>query len=238
MRHWFLAFLLLCTAHSLRAAEPRECVVLLHGVGLSGWVMRPLERALQQAGYRTVNLSYPSRTLPFAELGGPWLRAQLAAAGVAEAPRVHFVTHSMGSLVVRLHLREHRPANLGRVVMLGPPNHGSAAADHAKENALLRRVVGLNLAALGTGAEAIVRTLPPADFEVGVIAGTAHLNPLFRGVLTGEHDGAVTVDSAKLAGMRDFLVVAHSHTGMLWRSGVHAQVVAFLRDGQFRRDSR
>jgi len=220
-----------------RAAEQddRECVVLLHGVALSGWAMQPLARAVEEAGYRAVNVSYPSRTLPLEEIARDFLPAQLAAHGVAAAPRVHFVTHSMGSLVVRAYLRDRRPANLGRVVMLGPPNHGSVAADAAVEWAPLRWLVGVNLPRLGTGEAGVAPRLGRADFELGIIAGTSRVNPLFETVLKGEHDGVVTLESARLDGMSDFLVVPHSHTVMLWRKEVIAQVVEFLRHGKFRR---
>ena len=213
--------------------DQRECVVLLHGVGMGAWVMSPLAGTLEEAGYRTLNLGYPSRQLPIEQIAGEWLPAKLRASGVEATPRVHFVVHSMGSLVTRLYVRDHRPANLGRVVMLGPPNHGSAAADRSSRNAFLRALMGVNLPRLGTGEAAIARQLGPADFEVGVIAGKSALNPLFGKDLGTEHDGAVTVESARLEGMRDFIVLPHSHTVMLWRSAVHAQVLAFLRDGRF-----
>ncbi|MFZ5497140.1 MAG: esterase/lipase family protein [Verrucomicrobiota bacterium] len=219
------------------AAETTEpdCVVLLHGIGMRAYVMQRLESALRADGYRTVNLSYPSRKMPFEQLASEYLPAQLAKHAVAGAPHLHFVTHSMGSLIVRKLIQDARPANLGRVVMIGPPNHGSTAADAAKENVLLRKFLGGNLVRLGTGEDAIVRTLGPADFEAGVIAGEVALHPVFGRTLGGKNDGAVTVESAKLEGMRDFLVVPWSHTVMLWRTEVVDQVRAFLRDGKFRR---
>ncbi len=216
--------------------DPRECVVLLHGVAMSGWVMRPLARSLERAGYRVVNLGYPSRTMPAAEIADRWLPDALRAHAVARAPRLHFVVHSLGSLVTRLHLRDRRPANLGRVVMIGPPNHGSAAADRAARSGFLRWLVGVNLAPLGTGPGSIAAQLGPADFDVGIIAGTGRINPLFNGVLAGErHDGVVTLESARLEGMGDFIVTPHSHTVMLWRRDVIGQVLAYLRDGRFAR---
>lgn len=222
---------------SAAEGDQRECVVLLHGVMLSGWAMQPLARAVEDAGYRAVNVSYPSRTLPLEEIARDFLPAQLEAHGVAAAPCVHFVAHSMGSLVVRAYLRDHRPANLGRVVMLGPPNHGSVAADAAQGWAPLRWIVGVNLPRLGTGEAGVAPRLGRADFELGIVAGTARVNPLFETVLKGEHDGVVTLESARLDGMGDFLVVPHSHTVMLWRKEVIAQVVEFLRHGKFRRDA-
>jgi triacylglycerol lipase len=232
---WLLALLGLVAVMPARAAEPaeRECVVLLHGVAMASWTMRPLARTLEAAGYRTVNLTYPSRTMPIERIAADWLPEELRVHDVARAPRVHFVVHSMGSLVTRLYLRDHRPANLGRVVMLGPPNHGSAAADRSFRSWLLHKIMGVNLGALRTGADGIASRLGPATYELGIIAGSSHLNPLFDQDLGGEHDGVMTVASARLAGMRDFIVLPHSHTVMLWRSAVHAQVLAFLRDGRF-----
>jgi len=230
------ALLLLAMAlpRPLPAAEP-ECVVLLHGIGLRSWTMAPLAARLRAAGYRTVNVTYPSRTLPFAELAGEYLPARLREAGVDRAPRLHFVTHSMGGIVLRLHLAAAHPPNLGRVVMLGPPNQGSAAADRVARQPLLARFLGPNLTQLGVADDALVRRLGPADFEVGIIAGRARLNPLFAADLPGDNDGAVLVAATRLAGMRDFLILPYSHTVMLWRRETARQVLAFLRDGAFAR---
>lgn len=229
-----LAGLLCLTAMSAREkpAEP-DCVVLLHGIGMRSYVMKRIESALRADGYRTVNISYPSRRMPFEQLAGEYLPAHLKKHDVARAPRLYFVTHSMGSLIVRKLIQDARPANLGRVVMIGPPNHGSTAADVAKENVLLKKFLGGNLVRLGTGEDAIVKTLGPADFEVGIIAGEVPINPVFGKALGGKNDGAVTIESAKLEGMKDFLVVPYSHTLMLWRKEVVDQVRAFLREGKF-----
>ncbi len=214
--------------------DSRECVVLLHGVGLNGAIMRRLETSLGKAGYRIVNLSYPSRSMPIEQIADEFIPGKLRAAGTDAAPRVHFVTHSMGSLIVRLLCAgNRRPKNLGRTVMIGPPNHGSTAADSAVGSKFLRAVVGVNLAALGTGDAGIVRKLGPADFEVGIIAGSSTMNPFFRRALEDENDGAVTVKSATLEGMRDFIVVRYAHTEMLWRSAVIRQVEVFLKTGKF-----
>lgn len=235
MRRLFL-FLGLIAATSLPAETPAEpdCVVLLHGIGMQGYVMKRIETALIAEGYRVINVSYPSRDMPFEKLAGEYLPAQLQTHDAARAPRLNFVTHSMGSLIVRKLIQDARPANLSRVVMIGPPNHGSAAADEAKQYALLSEFLGENLARLGTGDNSIVSALGPADFEVGIIAGEVALNPVFGNVLTGKNDGAVTVESAKLEGMRDFIVVPYSHTVMLWRDEVIEQAIAFLADGHFK----
>ncbi len=215
-----------------------ETVVLLHGIAMPAWVLHRLARRLAAAGYRVVNQPYPSRALTLEQLAHEHLPAALRAAGAAAAPRLHFVGHSMGAVIVRLHLRDHRPANLGRVVLLGPPNAGSAVADRLGRSALCRWLVGPNLSRLGAAAaDAIAPHLPAPDYETGVIAGAASINPVFSRWLARPNDGAVSVAAARLAGARDFLVVPHSHTMMLWRAPVAAQVVAFLRTGRFARPS-
>lgn len=228
-----LGSLLAPAAFAAEAKEP-QCAVLLHGIGMRGFVMGRLEKALRAEGYRVVNVTYPSREMPFEQLVGEYLAGVLKEHDVARAPRLDFVTHSMGSLLVRKLIQDARPANLGRVVMIGPPNHGSTVADWVAQNRLLGAFMGENLVRLGTGEDAITRTLGPADFEVGIIAGEVAINPVFAQILGGKNDGAVTVDSARLDGMRDFIVVPYSHTMMLWREEVIAQTLAFLRDGKFK----
>jgi pimeloyl-ACP methyl ester carboxylesterase len=230
-----LLFLSLFSARVAQAAAPEpDCVVLLHGIGMQGYVMKRIESALVEQGYRVVNISYPSRELPFEKLAGEYLPAQLLENDVARAPRLHFITHSLGSLIVRKLIQDTRPANLGRVVMIGPPNHGSVAADEAGEYSLLREYMGENLGRLGTGDNSIVSTLGPADFDVGIIAGNTTSVSVFGRVLSGQNDGAVTVESARLEGMHDFIVVPYSHTVMLWRDEVVQQALTYLREGKFK----
>jgi pimeloyl-ACP methyl ester carboxylesterase len=220
-----------------RPAQPppaSETVVLLHGVAMPALEMHPLARALAAAGYRVINLPHPSRSLTIEQLARDYLPAQLRARGMDTAPRLHFVAHSMGGLVVRLYLQEYKPVNLGRVVLLAPPNAGSPVADRLSRSALCRWLIGPNLSRLGTStADAIAPMLAPPDYEVGIIAGNTSINPIFSRWQNGANDGAVSVDSARLPGARDFLVVPYSHTLMLWREATAVQVLAFLRTGRF-----
>lgn len=229
--------LLVLGGRALLPAQPppaSETVVLLHGVAMPAIEMHSIAQVLTAAGYRVINLPYPSRALTIEQLARDYLPAQLHACGADAAPRLHFVAHSMGGLVVRLYLQEHKPANLGRVVLLAPPNAGSPVADRLSRSALCRWLIGPNLSRLGTAtADAIAPMLAPPDYEVGIIAGNTSINPVFSRWQNGANDGAVSVDSARLAGARDFLVVPYSHTLMLWRDATAAQVLAFLRTGRF-----
>lgn len=253
-----LAFLLVMATSDLVAQTP-DTVVLLHGLGRTSASMARIAHALRQEGYRVVNVSYPSRRQPIEWLATTWLPAQLGAAAQspgpaiatgrsgaaanpaarsAAAPKIHFVTHSMGGIMVRLWLREcGPPANLGRVVMLAPPNAGSEISDQMRSGVCFRWFTGRNGARLGTGADSLPRSLGPwpARADLGIIAGDRPLNRLMASRLPAPSDGKVSVASTHLAGERDHLVLHYSHTWIGWRRETIAQVTAFLRAGRFDR---
>ncbi|HNC23507.1 MAG TPA: alpha/beta fold hydrolase [Opitutaceae bacterium] len=235
-RAGLVVLLLLLQAGAALAARADETVVLLHGLGLRSWAMARLAHALERDGYRVVNLSYPSRTLPLEEIAGRWLPEQLVAAGVAPGQPVSFVTHSMGGIVVRQYRHEFPAAPIGRVVMIAPPNQGSEVADRLHDFTPFRWFMGDNALRLGTGRDSVPLALGPwpGDAgELGVIAGDRSLNPLFSAWIGAPNDGKVAVERTKLAGMADFVVVHHSHTWLQWCDDTFAQVRAFLHEGRF-----
>jgi pimeloyl-ACP methyl ester carboxylesterase len=226
------SLLLMLTATTTLPAASGETVILLHGLGRTRWSFWRMERTLRQDGYHVVNLTYPSREKSIEDLARDHLAPLVAAQ--AKAGKLHFVTHSLGGILLRCHLRDHAIPNLGRVVMLAPPNAGSELADALKPTWLYRTVNGPAGQQLGTaGLPRALGPWPAGPDTLGIIAGDVSLNPLFSATLPGPNDGKVTVASARLEGMTDFLAMPHSHTWLGWRKPVITQVRAFLRDGKF-----
>lgn len=210
-----------------------DCVVLLHGLARSEASMLILQQVLEFHGYRTVNETYPSDTAPISELVD-YVGRSAAQCG---DERMHFVTHSLGGILVRAWLAQGHPANLGRVVMLAPPNHGSEIVDAIRQNDVLNEVAtflnGPATVQLGTGSDSFVDTLPPVDFELGVIAGDVPINPIGAAVIGQRSDGTVSVDSTRVEGMADHVTIDASHTLIMMNPIAMAEVLEFLRNGVF-----
>lgn len=215
-------------------------IILLHGLARTSLSMRRLARRLDAEGFTVDNTDYPSRTDHIEPLAMGVIARAMARAPKSDQP-VHFVTHSMGGMLVRAYLHKHKLDRLGRVVMLAPPNQGTEVVDFYNLRApLLGRMLGALLGPasgqLRTSADALPARLGPARFELGIIAGTVNRNPVFGPVIsTIPSDGVVPVERTKLAGMSDFLALPFTHTFIMDKTVVQDQVVYFLRHGRFAR---
>ena len=214
----------------------QERVILLRGLNRSARSLRRLKAALVAAGFGADTWSYPSRRDSIQDLVGRF-RQFLQASG--EQRTVHIVTHLLGGLLARGALVAPVPVRVGRIVMIAPPNQGVVLGD------LVLKIPGLVLA-YGkplhdlSGSNGYLRTLPTPDAEIGVIAGTrpfrlfaptSYVSTLRRRRVV--HDGAVALDQARLPGMRDFIILARSHSFICDDGHVGYAVVNFLREGSF-----
>jgi pimeloyl-ACP methyl ester carboxylesterase len=211
----------------------QDGVVLLHGISRTARSLHKMQRAIEAAGFATLNSGYASRHKALQALAEDIQPAiERFADGIDGS--VHFVCHSMGGLLARVYLARHRPKRLGRVVMLGTPNGGSELVDRLKNFAPYRAFFGPAGQQLGTQRDAAVNAmLPPVDYPVGIIAGDRSIYPLASALLPKPNDGRVSVENTKLDGMADHIVVRSSHPWLVWNRSAIGQTIAFLRDGRF-----
>lgn len=210
-----------------------ECVVLLHGLNRSWRAMRTMAKALQEAGFSTVNVDYPSQSGSIEVIAPLAVDIGLIECRATGASRIHFVTHSIGGILIR-YQNEHAPIpDLGRVVMLAPPNQGSEIVDKTRDWPGFEIFSGAAGAQLGTDDNSVPKQLGPVDFDLGVIAGTGTINIFTSALLPNPDDGKVSVASTRVDGMKDFLVVGNSHRYITRSEVVTRNAAAFLRTGAF-----
>jgi triacylglycerol lipase len=227
--------LALCFPANLWANDVNDCVILLHGMGRSDDSMKVIEQALMDNDYQVVNVDYPSTDYPIEQLATQYIPPVIKLCEAMGSGKIHFVTHSLGGILVRYLLQDHHIKNLGRIVMLSPPNQGSEVADQLTGWKPYYWIMGPPGQQLGTGKEGIPKSLKPIPGEIGIITGNVSYDPWFSGIIPGEDDGKVAVESAKLAEMKDFLVVDSSHAFIMKSDKVIEQILYFLKKGHFDR---
>lgn len=213
--------------------QQRPHIILLHGLARTNLSMLRLATKLSSCGYQVHNLDYPSTAHSIEVLADQMLHEVAGPLIKDQGPPLHFVSHSLGGIIIRYYLRHRKVPNLGRVVMLAPPNQGSELADVFRETFFFQSMSGRSIGQLGTGSDSLPINLGAVDFEVGVITGDRSINPFYSRLIEGANDGKVAVERAKVAGMADFLVLPYSHTFIMVRKGVIDQVIHFLEQGCF-----
>ena len=197
------------------SAQESDCVVLVHGFGGKHAFMQPLAKRLQHAGYRVRCWNYRSY-FDSVDRHGDRLASWLATELQSES-RFHIVAHSMGCIVVRAALSRSIPANLGRIVLLAPPNHGSPAA----------RIASRWLGDL----------IPPARelaaHPTSYVCQLPQTEGLEVGVLAARFDWLVPVRSTHLIGQRNHQVLPATHNSILLSRLAAQRIKSFLNTGEF-----
>ena len=218
------------TAEDL-AVENEHLVVLLHGLGRTRESLSHMKRELRNAGYMTASITYPSTRRSLHEhadqLAGVFNRLE----GIST---VSFVTHSLGGMVVRLALAQGAEwksrIDVGRLVMLAPPSHGSALAEGIEDFMPAQLVLGPSAGGLATDE---VRSIPPPGCSFGIIAAGGPDDDGWNPLISGNNDGIVAVEETRLEGAEDFYLVRGLHTFFMNDPNVIRATVRFLKTGRF-----
>lgn len=233
-------FLLINTFFACTRQEPDinsgvgDYVILLHGLGRSSKSMAKLENRFRAEGFEVINLNYPSTEHDIAYLSRNYLKKVVDEDCRDSRKQVHFVTHSLGGIVVRHYLAESAPVNLGRLVMLGPPNGGSEVVDFLQGSGLGELLLGPAFCELGTAEESIPNSLGAPPCETGVIAGNRTINWINSIIIPGPDDGKVSLVRAGLPGMQDYLIVKRTHPMIMKADEVLDAAVNFIKEGGFK----
>ena len=217
-------------------AVPGDYVVAVHGLTWLKDTMKPAVKNLEAEGYQVVCFHYDSREPLQPDQLVEALHDLVTGNCQDSRRRIHFVGHSMGCILLRLYLAKERPKNLGRVVFMAPPNQGTALADFVSRSRLLQMIFGKGAPSLGTKADCLPAQLPSVDYSPGIIMGNRSGYFILSPFLKGDDDGVIPVESGRVAGMGDFVVVPTTHSVMPGAQVALRQVDNYLQKGKFLRE--
>ena len=216
-----------------KSAESNEYIVLLHGLCRTAKSMTKMEQSLEKQGYHVLNVDYPSRKLEITDLSEKYLGDAVKSCRSKGAVIIHFVAHSLGGILIRDYLSRNKMPDLGRVVMLGPPNKGSEIVDILGELKLFEWINGTAGKNLGTKAGSVPNQLGPVRFSLGIIAGDRSVNWVNSAMISGRDDGKVSVENTKIEGMSDHITLHVTHPYLMKNKESIRQTIAFLKEGCF-----
>ncbi len=208
-----------------------DTVILLHGLWRSFWTMEPMAQHLHQKGYHTVNIPYPSFTKSMDDLVEYIENIIQKYQGQG---KIHFVTHSLGGIIARELFSRLNITEVGRLVMLAPPNQGSEIIDWLEDSPLFRLALGP--AGMQLSSDKIKSPPIPHEIEAAIIMGNQSMIPFFRDMLDDENDGIVSVEKGKLEGMNEFHVMDADHTFITSDPNVMSLTSHFIQHGPQKAD--
>ncbi len=215
-------------------------VVLLHGLAAPCWSMKQLGRYLHKhGGYEVFPMDYSSLRSSVDDHARSLASVIRHLKGIES---IDLVGHSMGNIVIRRYLAGDPSPHQGwrpdprirRIVMIAPPNNGSIAATKLADLRVYQKIFGEAGQQLGVGWEDLESRLTTPKTEFGIIAGGMRnrvgMSPF---LLPGDDDGRITVETTRLPGATDFLVVPALHELIAHDPRVLRHTLQFLENGYF-----
>ena len=232
----FMFFILLisqigCSTRYIKKDSGKELVILLHGIKDKPYMMWKLENNLKKANYSVLNLHYPSVDAEMDSILN-LLHSRIDSLDNVYG-KIHFVTHSLGGIVVRAYLSQYDNQDFKSMVMIAPPNKGAIMAERFEDFFLYKWMYGETGQKLGKDSSDYWQQFSPPDIPFGVIAGGLKNGSGFNPLIPGDDDGTVGVEETRIKGARDFIVLTGLHTSLLWQDSTVQQVLYFLKHGKF-----
>ena len=205
-------------------------IYLIHGYAGSSLEMKSLYKALCKEGFSCEIFSYRSM-IDDIDTVSIQLYEKIK---LDKIDTVSFVTHSMGSLVVRA-LYNHIQPNfqfpfIHRIVMIAPPNKGTTLADFWSKIGIARMIGGPNVVNMTTDTIKGASRYPIPDAQIGIIAGYRGTKHGYNFLLKGDNDGIIPYENTNLPNEVEITYVKASHWAITQKKKVIEMTINFLKN--------
>ena len=207
--------------------DDKEYVVVFHGVYGKFEDMSIIAESLNKEGYNVISIQYPTNTDSVEEITEKYIKPVLD--GIDKDKKVNFIVHSMGSGVLRYYLKNNEVKNLGKVVFISPPSHGSALSDNPVSS-LLKEPLGKAVAQFSMKEGSFVNKLGNPDYPCYVMIGNKTNNPIYSAMIPGKDDGMVPLNSSKLDTCDYKIIEKTTHTSILKDERTISEIKKYLNN--------
>lgn len=142
--------------------------------------------------------------------------------------KINFVAHSMGTGILRYYLKENPLENLGKVVFISPPSHGSHLADVPFVDKL-PSMLGKVVPQFSTKKDSFVNQLGEPDYDYMILIGNKTNNPLYSMIIRGKDDGMVPLKTAKMKSDNFKIIENTTHTSILKDKRTMKEISEFFK---------
>ena len=149
--------------------------------------------------------------------------------------KINFVAHSMGTGILRYYLKENPLENLGKVVFISPPSHGSHLADVLFVDKL-PSMLGKVVPQFSTKKDSFVNQLGEPDYDYMILIGNKTNNPLYSMIIRGKDDGMVPLKTAKMKSDNFKIIENTTHTSILKDKRTMKEISEFFKSSDLNKE--
>ena len=227
----------------------QDFLVLLHGIYGKSSDMESIAQNFKD-NYRIINIQYPTTKETDEEISDLYIEPNIENIkeqifsenfhkkinkNFNQNVKINFVAHSMGTGILRYYLKENPLENLGKVVFISPPSHGSHLADVPFVDKL-PSMLGKVVPQFSTKKDSFVNQLGEPDYDYMILIGNKTNNPLYSMIIRGKDDGMVPLKTAKMKSDNFKIIENTTHTSILKDKRTMKEISEFFKSSDLNKE--
>ena len=220
----------------------KDIVIVFHGIYGKAKTLNAITDTLEKEGYSGINIQYPTTEDTVEEITEKYIAPNVDSVvktveeenilrrkqGLPEI-KINFIVHSMGTGVLRYYLKTHELNNLGKVVFISPPSHGSQLSDNPISD-IIKDTLGEAVKQFKTSSDSFVNSLGEPDYQCYVMIGNKSSNFLYSILIPGIDDGMVPFKTSRLNNCNYKVIENATHTTILKDQRTLNEIVDYLKN--------
>ena len=220
----------------------KDVVIVFHGIYGKAKTLNHITDMLEKEGYSGINIQYPTTEDTVEEITEKYIAPNIESIvktveeenilrrkqGLPEI-KINFIVHSMGTGVLRYYLKTHKLNNLGKVVFISPPSHGSQLSDNPISD-IIKDTLGEAVKQFKTSSDSFVNSLGEPDYQCYVMIGNKSGNFLYSILIPGIDDGMVPFKTSRLNNCNYKVIENATHTSILKDKRTLNEIADYLKN--------